>query len=198
MIAAVILAAGRASRFGAQKLVAPVAGKPLLRWTVERVLSSGVDRTFVVVPAREAAAFRLVLSGLRVDIVANAAPEEGMGGTLRIGVRALPAGALAVIVALGDQPAIPHGAIDRLIERYRATGAPIVAPAFGGARGHPVLFDASLFDELVSVHGDTGARDVVARWAESVALVGMEGAAPSDVDVPDDVDRVERELMEEA
>ena len=194
MIAAIVLAAGRSSRFGAQKLVAPVAGKPLLRWTVERVVSSGVERTFVVVPAADQAAFRLVLSGLGADLVPNETPEEGMGDSLRIGVRALPAGTEAVIVALGDQPAIPPGTIDRLIEQYRETGAAIVAPSYGGVRGHPVLFDASLFRELTSIQGDTGARGVIARWAGSVALVEIGGAEPSDIDVPDDVQRVEEEL----
>ena len=197
MIAAIVLAAGRSSRFGAQKLVAPVAGKPLLRWTVERVLSSGVDRTFVVVPADGVAAFRHVLSGLATEIVVNEVPQDGMGGSLRLGVRALPPGTRAVIIALGDQPAIARGTVDRLIARYRETGAPIVAPAYDGVRGHPVLFDASLFGELAAIHGDRGARDVVARWAGSVGLVEIEGPAPSDIDVPDDVVRVEGELNRE-
>ena len=194
MIAALVLAAGRSSRFGAQKLIAPVAGRPLLRWTVERVLSSGAARTFVVVPAAHGAAFRRLLSGLDVVVVENEAPDEGMGGSLRLGVRVLPPGTTAVVVALGDQPAISPGAIDQLIDRHRATGAPIVAPAYAGVRGHPVLFDASLFVELTSIHGDIGARNVIERWAGSVALVEIDGTEPSDIDVPDDVGRAEEEL----
>src|SRR5687768_1389370 len=73
VIAAIVLAAGRSSRFGSQKLLAPIAGKPLVRWTVERVLASGVDRTFVVVPEGDHS-IPEVLSDLRVDFVTNRAP----------------------------------------------------------------------------------------------------------------------------
>ena len=193
MIAAIVLAAGTSTRFGTPKLVAPVAGKPLLRWTVERILASGVDRALVVVPDGDRA-LRAMLSELPVDIIANRTPDRGMSGSLRAGVHALPEDTSAVIIALGDQPAIPEGAVARLVQRHRATGAPIVAPSYGGVRGHPVLFDRSLFAELAAVQGDAGARDVIARWTASVALVAIDAPMPTDVDVPGDVGRVEQEL----
>lgn len=193
MIGAVVLAAGRSLRFGEQKLLVPVCGKPLLRWTVERVVSSGVDRTLVVV-GPDAEAHRGALARLDVDIVVNAAPELGLGGSLRTGVSALPAGTSAAVIALADQPAIPDDVIPRLIARFREGGAPIVMPSYNGDRGHPVLFAASMFPELAAIDGDRGARDLLAARLEKVALVPVDAAVPSDVDTLADVPRVEAEI----
>jgi molybdenum cofactor cytidylyltransferase len=197
VIAAIVLAAGRSSRFGTQKLLAMVAGKPLVRWTVERVLASGVDRTFVVVPEANRSIHE-VLSELPVEFVANRAPEDGMSGSLRAGVLALPGDTAAALIALGDQPAIPDAAIAGLVSKHRESGAPIVAPSYDGVRGHPVLFDASLFRELAAVQGDAGARDIIERWKDLVALVPIHASVPTDVDVPGDVRRVEEELKRRA
>ena len=104
MIAGLLLASGASRRFGANKLVASLDGRAVVRWSAEALVSA-VDATFVVVPA-QSDAIRAALRGLPVHWVENADAPEGMGSSIRAGVAALPAEAEAVVITLGDQPLI--------------------------------------------------------------------------------------------
>ena len=104
MIAGLLLASGASRRFGANKLVASLDGRAVVRWSAEALVSA-VDATFVVVPA-QSDAIRAALRGLPVHGVENADAPEGMGSSIRAGVAALPAEAEAVVITLGDQPLI--------------------------------------------------------------------------------------------
>jgi molybdenum cofactor cytidylyltransferase len=111
-----------------------------------------------------------------------------MSTSLRAGIDALGPDCRAALVALGDQPGVGAPVVDRLIERYRAAPAPIVAPLYRrGVRGNPVLFDRALFGELRAVTGDEGGRSVVARDASRVVLVEIDLEMPRDVDRPEDL-----------
>jgi molybdenum cofactor cytidylyltransferase len=187
VIAGIVLAAGAARRFGSQKLLATIDGVPLARQSVEALLGASVDEVVVVVGS-DAQAVASSLAGLPVRIVTNAAYAGGMSTSLRAGLEALDRDCRAVVVALGDQPGAGGWVVDRLIERYRAAPAPIIAALYrGGVRGNPVLFDRALFDELRAVTGDEGGRAVVARDPSRVVLVEMEMDMPRDVDTPEDL-----------
>ena len=181
MIAAVVLAAGAARRFGSQKLLAPLGGAPLVRRTVERVLAARVDEVLVVL-GREGDAVREALAGMPVRFAANPRFAEGMGTSLRVGVEALAAGTRAAVIALGDQPGVRPEVIDALIALHGSSGRPIAVPLYRGARGHPVLFASNVFAELWAVEGDRGARDVIARDPARVATLSLDLPEPPDVD----------------
>lgn len=188
MIAAIVLAAGAARRFGSQKLVAPLAGKPLVRWAVEHVLASCVDDV-VVVLGHEEEAVRRVLGGLAVRFVVNDRWAQGMSTSLRAGVEALRPGTRAALVVLGDQPSVAPDVPNRLIAAHGAHGRPIVAPRYRGERGHPVLFAAELFAELQALGGDRGARALLERSPERVELVDVDAPLPGDVDTTEELAR---------
>ena len=189
MIVGLLLAAGAATRFGAPKLLQDLAGKPLLRWSAE-ALHSTVDRMLVVVAPAHGPIVR-DLRGLRVRYVTNPDPTRGLGRSIACGIAALPADAEAVVVALGDEPALEPRWIEAVIARYRGGGsAAIVAPLFRGTRRHPVLFDRSVFAELSRLDGDAGAREVVEREAGRVALVEFDEPGTIDVDTPEDLARL--------
>ena len=199
MIAGVVLAAGASRRFGAQKLAAVVAGKPVVRWTVERVCASAVDEVIVVVaPGPDAEPVRSALGGLTVRFVANPHAAEGLAASLGAGIAALTPETVAAVIALGDQPAIDTAVIDRSIAVWHATRTPIVAPSYRGMRGNPVLFARSVFVELLGVRGDQGARDVIARDPRRVALVAVDQPMPLDVDEPASLNAVARHLTRDA
>jgi molybdenum cofactor cytidylyltransferase len=185
VIAGVLLAAGGARRFGSQKLVAPFAGRPLV-WHAAAALVTGVDEMFVVVGCDDGQVLG-ALDGMRAHFVVSERWMDGLSASLRAGIASLPAEAAAVVIALGDQPGIDVEVIRALVRAWRGGGAPIVAARYDGSRGHPVLFARSVFDELLAVTGDAGARDVIDRVPERVAFVDVARAVPGDVDVPGDL-----------
>lgn len=192
-VAAVLLAAGAARRFGSQKLLHPVAGAPLVRHSAESLLSAALEAVLVVVGS-DAHAVRAALDGLPVRIVEATDWEEGMAASLRAGVGALGDDVEAVVIALGDEPSVGAGVIDPLVAAWRTGAALVVAPTFGGAQRPPVLFDRALFPELLALRGDHGARRVIARDPARVQLVPLDLPEPHDVDRIEDVDAVEREV----
>jgi molybdenum cofactor cytidylyltransferase len=186
VIAAIVLAAGAASRMGRQKLTLPMAdGRPLVRAAVDRVLRAGLDDVIVVL-GRDAAAVAGALAALPVRTVVNPRYAEGQSTSLRAGLDALPPGTEAAVVALGDQPLVDPGVIRRLVSAFRATTRPIVVPVYRDGRGNPVLFAAALFGELRAVTGDQGGRGVIARDPARVAEVPVDAPMPTDVDTPQD------------
>ena len=188
-IAGVVLAAGSARRFGSQKLLAPLRGKPLVRWAVEAMVASPVTTT-VVVTGAAGEAVEAALAGLRVRCVANADHASGLSTSLHTAVRALaPDRVRAAVFALGDEPLVDPAVVERLVHAFRATGVPIVVPVYaGGERGHPVLLAANLCPELLRVRGAEGARGVIARDRSRVTTVAVDAPAPRDVDVPGDLE----------
>jgi len=188
VIVGLLLAAGGARRFGSQKLVQPVHGTPLVRHSAT-TLGSATDALIVVV-GHEADAVRAALSGIDATFVTNDVWAEGLGSSLRAGVRALPPTADAVIVGLGDQPLGDGEAVRAVILRWRASGKPIVAARYGRVRAHPLLFDRRLFSELEQAAGDVGARPIIDRDAARVELVDASTPMPPDVDTVADLPRL--------
>ncbi|HEX5439040.1 MAG TPA: nucleotidyltransferase family protein [Gemmatimonadaceae bacterium] len=191
MISGLVLAAGASRRFGSSKMRAMLAGRPLVRWSVEHMLASPVDEVMVVL-GREAAGVRKALADLPVRCVENPAYRAGQSTSLRAGVASLGPAAEAVVIALGDQPAIDPTVIGALIRAYRSTGTLIVAPVYRGTRGTPVLFDATLFAELCAIEGDRGARGVIARDPSRAMLIDIDLPMPRDVNRAADLEALER------
>ena len=192
MIAAIVLAAGASTRMGRQKLTLPMAdGRPLVRVAVEQVLVGGLEDTVVVI-GRDAEAVAVALAGLPVRTVVNPRYAEGQSTSLRAGLDALGPGTEAAVIALGDQPLPDPAVIRRLVATFRASGRPIVVPVYRDGRGNPVLFAATLFDELRAVTGDRGGRGVIARDPSRVAEVPIDAPLPADIDTPEDYDAARR------
>jgi molybdenum cofactor cytidylyltransferase len=173
---------------GGQKLLLVLHGRPIVRWSAE-ALQSHVDELVVVIGGG-GAAVRAALDGLEIRFVENPRPEDGQGTSIAAGVAALRRGTDAVIIALGDQPRMSPTVVPALLEAWRRTGKPIVAPVYRGVQGTPVLFAAEVFPELLALTGDAGARGVVAARRERVERVAFDAAMPPDVDTPEDFARL--------
>lgn len=187
MISAILLAAGAARRFGAPKLLEHVHGKPVIRWSAELLRRAPVDEVIVVV-ARDHDGIRHALSDVDVKFVVNADAQAGVGTSIASGIGAADSGSEAALIALGDEPMLDVASLRRVVERYRAGGAAIVVPTYQGSRGHPVLFDRSVFRELRELTGDEGGKAVTERIPSRVAFCEMETDAPIDLDTPYDLD----------
>ena len=194
-IGAIVLAAGRSTRFGASnKLLADLDGVPLVRRTVGNIRDSRLSPV-VVVTGHMAAEVQRALAGLDVTLVHNPDFAQGLSTSLRAGIKALPAGLDGVVVALGDMPQITAAHVDRLIAAFAPKeGRAIVVPVHGGKRGNPVLFSALLTAEMAAAAGDTGARHVIGQHAEEVAEVDLgTDAIFIDVDTPEALARLKRD-----
>ena len=185
MIAGLLLASGASRRFGSNKLVAPLSGRAVVRWSAE-TLAGAVDETWVVVPPH-ATELLAALDGLPVRRVENTAALAGMASSIRVGIAALPARTEAVVIALGDQPSIGQDVIRRVVTTWRAAPPTIAAVVseYEDGRGHPVLFGAALFPALLALDGDRGARELLASLGDILIVMDVPGSRPADVDTPE-------------
>jgi CTP:molybdopterin cytidylyltransferase MocA len=181
-----LLAAGASSRMrGADKLMEPVQGEPLIRRQARAALASGARVVVTLPPDRPAR--QAALTGLGVNCVTVADPARGMAASLVAGLAAVPRGA-AVIVLLADLPEITEADLRRLILAHaEAPEAILRAAAADGTPGHPVLFPSALRDELERLDGDGGARPILAAHGARVRLLPLAGRrAVTDLDTPED------------
>jgi len=189
-VGAILLAAGTSSRLGQPKQLLTFRDRPLVRHVAEQALASRLAHLIVVV-GNQADDVRAALADLDVHVVENPAFRQGQSTSLNAGVLALPRELRAALILLVDQPFVDAHLIDRLIGLYEESGAVIVAPQFAGRRGNPVLFDHSLLPELLTVVGDTGAREVIARHRDRLATLELaDDRAFLDVDTWEDYERL--------
>jgi molybdenum cofactor cytidylyltransferase len=196
--AAIILAAGSSSRMGAgrHKLLLPLGNRPVLAHVIAATLASQA-RPIVLVLGHQAEQVRAHIATFTasptVISIENPHYLQGMSTSLRAGLQTLiqsedthgqiSHSLAGVIILLGDQPLMTAHSIDALITCKQTTDKRIIAPLYNGKRGNPVLFDASLFPELMEIKGDEGARSVIERHKQEVATIELsEVVASYDVD----------------
>ena len=186
-IAALVLAAGQSRRMGAlNKMLATSQGVALVRHSVDAVAASAAGPV-VVVTGHEPEGVHKVLDGCDVSFTHNEDYADGMSTSLRAGLNALPADIDGVVVCLGDMPAVSARHIDKLIAAFdEEEGRAICVPTFQGKRGNPVLWSASLFDEMRAIAGDVGARHLIGEHSFETCEVAMEdNAVLLDLDTPE-------------
>lgn len=187
-VAALVLAGGASRRFGASKLLHPWGEESILEASLRAVLQAGLAEVAVVTGAYHPELASL-LAPYPVRLVENRDWGEGMSTSVKAGLQALAAGEpRAIMICLGDQPMLPPEVVAALAGAHRRTGAAIVAPAIGGVRKSPVLFDRSLWPELLLIQGDEGGRRVVQAHQEQVLLLEYDREEWfRDIDRPEDL-----------
>lgn len=186
-VAGIVLAAGRSTRMGAgNKLLQEVRGKPLVRHAVEAQLASRAAPV-IVVTGHQQDEVRAALAGLDVTFVHNPAFTEGLSGSLKAGLAALPKEGPGVVVSLGDMPNVTAGVIDRLAQAFAdRPDALAVAPTLLGQRGNPVLLARKLFAEVAKLTGDQGARRLLDAAGDAVEEIALDDPAVAlDIDTPE-------------
>ena len=186
-ITGVLLAAGRAQRFGGDKLLARFADGPNAGAAVGvvayRNLRAALDDVIVAVrPADET--LRRTFEALDARVVVAQRADEGLGASIAAAVQA--SGAVdGYVIALADMPFIQPSTISRVAEAL-AGGASIVAPRYADRRGHPVGFSSAHRDALAALTGDEGARSVVESRRHALTLIDVDDAGiVRDIDVPE-------------
>jgi len=186
-IGAVVLAAGEGRRFGGNKLLVTVGGEPV----ITRVLRAldGIERVVVV-----GAHVEELMQYLRSEVVIyNPNYREGMSTSIKLGLRFFQ-DYDAVLIVLGDMPLITRETINKIINTYHE-GCTAVIPTHKGLRGNPVLIHRLLFNELMRLKGDVGARELLRDRAD-VCYVECGPEVIMDIDTLDDLARIERIIKE--
>jgi molybdenum cofactor cytidylyltransferase len=187
-VGAVVLAAGAASRMGRNKLLLQVGDRPLVRHVIEAASEGGchvINAIYADEAVREAIANA-------ATCVHNPESSNGQATSLRAGLQSMPEEVAGALVMLGDQPLVGSRTVSMLLRAWRQEGArPAVAATYGHRDGWlpPVLLDRSLWPELMSLEGDTGARPLFEDRPELLDTVPAAGR-PDDVDTPDDYARI--------
>jgi molybdenum cofactor cytidylyltransferase len=189
-VAGILLAAGSSRRFGAaNKLLADLGGKPLVRRSAEALCASRICGV-VVVTGPEPERIMEALAGLDVRFVHNEAFADGIGGSVATGVAALPPATRGAVIVQGDMPALTSMLIDRLIDAFLAAGAerltfPVLAD---GSQRNPVVWPAQAFAELRSLSGDKGAKALIqARRTSAITVPVAEADLFTDIDTQDEL-----------
>ncbi len=188
-VAAVILAAGASRRYGEDKLLVRLDGKPLLQHAIDAAEASTADEVIVVL-GHDAAALRASVLLRRARVVTNPDHASGQSTSLRLGIRAA-SGADGLVILLGDQPRVTARLIDALIARARLTAATAVVSSWDGRRSPPTLLRRELWPALERIVGDVGAREILAgRDDVDVLDVTADLGSLEDVDRPSDLARI--------
>jgi molybdenum cofactor cytidylyltransferase len=169
MLAAVILAGGASRRMGFPKALLPFRGGTFLGHLMKVVADDARIGVRKVVLGAEAAKIARAAGMRDEEIVVNAEWERGQLSSIQAGIRALPAGTDGILLWPVDHALVGAELVGELIGKFHSSGAAVVLPVFVGRRGHPVIFAARLFEELLSAPEETGARAVV--WAHAGEVV---------------------------
>ena len=202
MIAGVILAAGRGTRFGGGKLLATMpSGKTILETTVLAMTAALPSVTVVV--RRDGALMTLAEQICRASgamLVVNESADDGMATSIACGVGATAGANVGAnvgtnvgtkvdgwLIALADMPYVKSTTMSLVASRI-TNAKMIVVPTFGEQRGHPVGFGQHYFVELQQLGGDSGARAILQRHPENVRLLPVDDRGiVKDIDTPADL-----------
>jgi CTP:molybdopterin cytidylyltransferase MocA/SAM-dependent methyltransferase len=183
--AAVILAAGAATRFGAAKVFAPLGGRPLVDRVIDAAVAAGLAEIVVVLGPASSVEASVDLG--RVRIVRNPRPEDGLSSSVRVGLEALGAALDAAVVLLGDQPLVRAEVIRALLGAEVPAGRSIVVPRYAGGGGqNPTLVLREGWPLAAELIGDRGFGPLITAHPELVVEIPADGSNP-DVDTPADL-----------
>jgi molybdenum cofactor cytidylyltransferase len=194
MLAAVILSGGASRRMGSPKALLPYQGRPFLEHLLEVTSHAKIGERRVVLGAHA----KLIADAVRLsasEVVVNENWETGQLSSIQAGIRSLPPGTDGIILCLIDHPLISARLVDELIARFyrdpHAAKPVIVLPVYQGKRGHPVIFSASVYQELLAAPLEQGARSVVWAHASEIGeVITSERGCVLNLNDPETVQRV--------
>jgi molybdenum cofactor cytidylyltransferase len=191
MLTGILLAAGESRRMGYPKQLLKIRNETFVEHLVKTMLAI-TDRLVVVVGANTERVRAAIPPYPRIEITENPNYALGQLSSIQVGIRAIEGDPeiTAAMVHLVDHPMVKIETFRAVATSYRTKGAPIVIARHDGRRGHPVLFDRSVFSELLVAPQDQGARVVVNADPSRIVYADVnDGGILLDLDTPYDLER---------
>jgi len=192
-VAGVVLAAGLSTRMGRNKMLLRIGSRSLVRRAVETALSARLDPVLVVV-GHERERVEAELHGLSCTAVHNTEYAAGMNTSLRAGVRALAEDVEGAVVLLGDMPLVDATMVRTLVDSFLREQPPLLISTYDGVVAPPILYGRALFEELRALDAEACGKSVVRRHRAEAAELRWPKEALSDLDAPEDLERVRARL----
>jgi len=186
-IEGIILAAGESRRMGYPKPLLEIGGRTFIEHIAETMLTV-VPRLVIVIGAHRERVRAAIPHDQRIAIVENSNYLRGQLSSLKVGLKAILPDSMGALVHLGDHPTVRAATFRAIADSYNRTRRPITIARYGGRRGHPVMFDRTVFVELLSAPEGEGARYVVNADPARIAYVDLDDPGINlDLDTPADL-----------
>jgi molybdenum cofactor cytidylyltransferase len=186
VISGIVLAAGSSRRFGATKQVVLHRGRPLAQHAVDALAAAGLGEVVVVTGHDADTVERALTLPPQGRFVRNPDHATGQSSSLAAGLHDLADDSEGTVVLLADQPGVTDAEVRALIEAFERGRSRIVRIAYTDGPG-PALLSREVYAEAGHLHGDMGARALMASHPEWVDEVAVPFRAPPDVDRPEDL-----------
>ncbi len=182
-VSGMILAAGESTRFNGVKQLADIGGQTLIELVTKQVLASDLDEIVLVLGHEKdevLTALKEHQYNKRLTIVENKDYRQGMSTSLKSGLKVLQTRADAIMFILGDQPRVTTELLNKLINAYKHSNAQLCVPVMLDMEpssiqhyGNPVIIGRKLYNELLQITGDIGARDVMKKNISYAKLIEL-------------------------
>ena len=160
MISAILLAAGQSKRMrGENKLIKKIDGIPLIKHSVENILSSSINELIIVLGYQKEIIEKLINKNKKIKFVFNKDFESGMASSIKVGLNYMSKNAEAFFICLGDMPMVKSDIYNQLIKSRNQKD--ILVPTYNNQQGNPVLFSKSMKEKITSIKGDVGAKKIL-------------------------------------
>lgn len=166
-LGAVLLAAGRGERFGANKLLADFAGRPMVCCALEALKQFGAEKTVVVASCTEVANLARTYG---FDVAENNAPQLGQAYSVRLGIEKMM-DMDAVLLMVADQPLLSAGSLAALLAAYKEDDRGLACLRDSSHKGNPAIFDRTYYGQLMCLEGDRGAKGILRENEEDLMVV---------------------------
>ena len=188
MITGIILASGFSRRMQTEKLLLDVDGTPMVERVIQAASASQLNEVVLVYQHED---IKRAGDKYHAKTVFNERADEGQSTSIKTGIKAASLETDGFMFLVGDQPFLNAETINTLIDAFNREHHSIIVPVYNGKRGNPVIFPATLKDDLLALTGDRGGRVLIETMAERVKLVTIEDERlGTDVDTEEDYERV--------
>jgi molybdenum cofactor cytidylyltransferase len=189
-VSAIILAAGSSKRMGQPKMILPWAETTVLGKVVEVFSEAGVQNLIIVTGGDrekvEHEISRLKSKFQKTPVYNPDYEKKGMLSSILAGLNSIPEDAEAVLIGLGDQPQVEISTVIKILEYFNQKGQGIIIPSYNHRRGHPILLDSAMIQELKTFPPDYSLRDFLNTHQGEISYVSANISVLQDLDTPQD------------